>query len=529
MGIPHYYRNIINTYRNIIVPLTDVKCSNLFIDFNSIIHQSANTVTTLNPNAYTSQDIFDEIIRNTNILIDKCKPTNLVYIAVDGVAPRAKMVQQRKRRYLAQMKNQMISDFLEKNMIKNTCTWDSNIITPGTSFMNELNGILHEHFSHSKHHHQCAVIISGSDENGEGEQKIFDYLKDVHNNQEDINIISGLDADLIMLSLLASNEKIYLLRDDSSYVDINEFRLSIMKHINAVNLSHNYMYDYVFLCFFIGNDFLPSLPFLKINNGAIDVLLASYRKIHTSLNEFFVIKDDGFNINAKFLRLLLKDLAENEHEHMEFAMNHYTNTVGVKTHVVSVQHTQNKIMKKYLTELEQYPLINKHPLIIKYQNYTKHNWQHEYYIDLCGSDDPNDIQKYVKSYVDGLLWTLNYYFNRKFDCFWYYRYNVSPFAKDIYQSLLTASDECISKKQQTLLSNSLEFNITPALQLLCVLPRQSIERFLPDCVNIVDKYFYMYPLSFKLCTFLKQFLWECTPIVPDIDISRLYQAITKNQ
>lgn len=527
MGIPHYYREIINNYKNIIVPFTH-SCTRLFIDFNSVIHQSSSAVVSLKPHTYTYTDIFEEIVRNTNLLIEKCNPQEFVYIAVDGVAPRAKMVQQRKRRYIAHMKNHMISTFMQQNMMNKHSNWDSNIITPGTDFMKQLDIYLKSHFSSDSKQYQ--VIISGSDEEGEGEQKIFDHMLSCDPSKNTINIINGLDADLIMLSLL-SQENILLLRDDKSLVDINMFRESIMKHMNFDNPSHNYMYDYVFLCFLIGNDFLPNVPFLKIMDGAINVLIAAYNKIHNELNEFLVMKDSMFSVNINFLKLLLKSLADNELDNMEYAITHYVNTSIVKSYIMSVPKTNNTVLYKYLTELEQYPLINKHRLVDKYENCSKVIWQHEYYIDLFGSHEPVDIKKYAKSYIEGLLWTTNYYFNRQYDRFWYYKYNTAPLAKDIIQTLVSITDQDLSSLQKKLLSNSLSITITPTLQLLCVLPKHSIVNFLPESKHIVEQNFYMYPLGFKMCTFLKRFLWECTPIIPDVDIEKLYNDVmvaTKN-
>ena len=46
------------------------------------------------------------------------------------------------------------------------------------------------------------IIVSGSNERGEGEQKIFKYMRDNKDKHVDeTTVIYGLDADLIMLSL----------------------------------------------------------------------------------------------------------------------------------------------------------------------------------------------------------------------------------------------------------------------------------------------------------------------------------------
>ena len=91
--------------------------------------------------------------------------------------------------------------------------------------MNKLAGELHEYFDdHNKF--PFKVIVSDSNEPGEGEAKILDYIKD-HDISQHSDIIYGLDADLIMLSLLSSKNDIYLLREPAQYEmkDQNPFML----------------------------------------------------------------------------------------------------------------------------------------------------------------------------------------------------------------------------------------------------------------------------------------------------------------
>ena len=104
MGIPSYFRKITNQHSNIIKSKIP-RCDRLFFDFNGIIHNCCaklrNTVDmNLSKSEFEAQ-LMHEIKDYTLEIISIVKPTKLVYLCIDGVAPLSKIKQQRTRRYLS--------------------------------------------------------------------------------------------------------------------------------------------------------------------------------------------------------------------------------------------------------------------------------------------------------------------------------------------------------------------------------------------------------------------------------------------
>jgi 5'-3' exonuclease len=180
MGIPGYFHWISNTYPTAIERSIEGKqVSDLYIDFNVIIHNVAY-MTLYSEYLLSLEDLdradhsFDadidskiitEIEKYIDALIERVKPTQYVLIATDGVPSRAKIQSQRYRRHL-NVKSAMRSIILSK--------WDSNKITPGTQFMDDLCSSMRPFLKRlRKKYKPLKIKYSSHNEVDEGELKII--------------------------------------------------------------------------------------------------------------------------------------------------------------------------------------------------------------------------------------------------------------------------------------------------------------------------------------------------------------------
>ena len=76
-----------------------VEFDNFYIDFNQVIHLATHPSD--RPVPATRADALREILRQLDRLVLAARPRRLLVVALDGVAPRAKMNQQRSRRFVA--------------------------------------------------------------------------------------------------------------------------------------------------------------------------------------------------------------------------------------------------------------------------------------------------------------------------------------------------------------------------------------------------------------------------------------------
>ena len=100
------------------------------------------------------------------------------------------------------------------------------------------------------------------------------------------------------------------------FVRLNVLREYLERELNMPNLPFEFdleraIDDWVFMCFFVGNDFLPHLPSLEIREGAIDRLVSLYKKAVYKTGGY--VTNSGL-VNMMRVQLIMTDLGQVEDE-----------------------------------------------------------------------------------------------------------------------------------------------------------------------------------------------------------------------
>ena len=498
MGVPLYFKHLVMNNDDIILKLNDfdnTKKINLYFDFNGLIHQASQ----LSENKIV-KEIFINVKNYFLKILNLFTNINQIYICIDGIAPMSKVNQQRGRRYKSVLMKEQINKIKENYDMK-IDNWDSNCISPGTEFMNNLSiylkSLLNTDFK------EYNIVVSDSDDIGEGEQKIFKYIE---NHKNEINIIYGLDADLIMLSLVSNIDNIYLLRENNKDYVLLKID-SLKKNINENN-NQEYIINYIFIFFLFGNDFIPNLNCLLINNHTIKLVLEIYKECKDCLN-YNLINEETLEINYNFFILFLSKIKDIQQKILINNENYY----------YKLEYKEKKNLEEFDSIIDK---LNSKPLLDKCKNeimYRNENWEYryyKYYTNFDINEDKCKIDQMCYEYVYGLNNILHYYINHKLDNKWFYKYRCAPLIDDLISFLNKKNIINIEIKE-------IDYNTTQ--QLLYILPPQS-NNLLPEEYkkivndiqsNILD----LYPKYIELDSFLKKYQHETLPILPYLDNNRI--------
>ena len=349
---------------------------------NGIIHNCTHKDNDSPTFRMTEDKMFIAIFNYIEHLFSKIKPKQLFFMAIDGVAPRAKMNQQRARRFRTALDNEKARDkaIAEGAEMPQESPFDSNCITPGTQFMarltQQLKYFIHKKVTEDADWQNVEVVLSGHEVPGEGEHKIMEYIRQAKSQPNyDPNMrhcLYGLDADLIMLGLLSHDPHFCLLREEVTFGRQSKVKSKELEHQNfylmhlcvvreylehefqdlALDGALSFPYDmeriiddFILMCFFVGNDFLPNLPHLHINEGALALMFESYKQVLPNAGGYI---NQGGEINLQRLGLLLDELSTAEHRFFQ-SENEDANWVRSKQKTDQAEHIQTHSKNGHIT------------------------------------------------------------------------------------------------------------------------------------------------------------------------------------
>uniref|UniRef100_A0A5S6QFH9 5'-3' exoribonuclease n=1 Tax=Trichuris muris TaxID=70415 RepID=A0A5S6QFH9_TRIMR len=659
MGVPAFFRWLSCKYPSIVVScIEEKKCvgeviipvnccepnphgiefDNLYLDMNGIIHPCCHPED--KPAPKNEDEMMVAIFEYIDRLFNIVRPRRLLYMAIDGVAPRAKMNQQRSRRFRAskevEEKESLIKSRRQEMELQGiplppvdekAMHFDSNCITPGTPFMARLADCLRYYINDRLNSNlawkNVAVILSDASVPGEGEHKIMDFIRRQRASATyDPNlqhVICGADADLIMLGLATHEPHFTIIREEfipnrpkpcdlchryghsvedceglsdvqnesENPVPILEtafifIRLSVLREylkrdLEIPNLPFPYDFekvvdDWVFMCFFVGNDFLPHLPSLEIREGAIDRLIKLYKncvyktggyltehgilnlaRVQVILNELGAVEDEIFRHRqqnevdrarrAKSRRLrergnvAPKYIPQNSFAPMAPSLQ--APPVHMAREVAYEMRRYNMTCQVTSTDAKQFESTTAVEVMAKAKatvstesedeepgandevRLWETGWKERYFLSKmqAGADEPSFRYRVAFHYVEGLCWVLRYYYQGCASWNWFYPFHYSPFASDF----VNIGDMNIVFPDDTK-------PIAPFEQLMSVFPPASRahlplswgELMINPNSPIID----FYPSDFKIDLNGKRFAWQGVALLPFVEAERLKETLT---
>ena len=475
MGIFSFFPWFKNNFRGAINTLSEnqdfetlnIDIDNLLIDMNGLFHTSTQKIYEYGSNKPKDRlinkrippiqsdkldiKVFEDICNNIEKLFNLVKPKKRLIMAVDGPAPYAKQLQMRRRRFRSAMEREDDSP-----------NFDQNCISPGTKFMDNLtkyiDWFIRKKISEDPNWKKIEVIFSNEKIAGEGESKLVSYIR-YNGIKDESYIIHGLDADLIMLSLGLHIPKMFVLRDDlydykNKYFVINIGNTSLqlgemMRWDREKYNTENAIDDFIFLCFLIGNDFLPHVPSLEILEGGIDLIIDVYKNVCGLLKEHLIrSRDHDMSFNKEVLKTFLIEISKYEKDILE-----------------------KKLSRKgvYFPDevLEKCAIFDKDSVLsLDIEQYRKD------YCEFSFGKGTRKLKKIAHDYFYGLQWIISYYRKGCPNWVWYFPHHYAPPASILVDHIKSYMEP---KFIRTL-------PLTPFQQLLAVLPPKS-NKLLPFPLN----------------------------------------------
>jgi len=537
MGVPKFFAWLMKNYKQKKFIFTkentdDETVKNidwLLLDTNCLIHPTCfkilaeeNEKTNINFKSLENKMMI-AVIEYIDKIVKYIDPVKGVYIAIDGPVCAAKMKQQRQRRFKSCHDKGFFDKIKEKYNIDKDYFWSNSAISPGTKFMQKLHLKLLEWCKKQK---DIKIIYSSSNTPGEGEHKLLDFIK--KNKDGSSYVTYGLDADLVFLMLVTKLDNVYLLReaqqfdgkkdDRLNFVSLKIMRSCILDTFQNASIILEFekdriINDFVFLCYFLGNDFLPHLHSLDIGTKGIEYLIEKYVETFKEIivkKERYLLSEDTLTINQTFLQIFISKVSLNE-EHIltknynKKKFHHYSNEDPYKKELEKIDNLLFKI---------------EDPIGLGVNSNYRFNY-YNYYFGVTEEELEEFVKELVKNYLIGVRWSTYYYFQEIPDWNWYYPYDYPPFLSDINKYIIDINEITFNKGNP----------ISPLQQLLIILPQQ-MSFLLPKALakittNTKSSLAHLYPLDFYVDFLYKHKYYEGIPWLPNMENSSVIHIFNK--
>ena len=269
------------------------QANHVAIDINQLLYPGIRTKINL-------EHYISKLYRELDEILHMVEPTSSLILVLDGPAPFAKMLTQRKRGASASP--------------------ETSLLTPGTILMNGMNDIILGYILQRCHRPQfrnLTVFISGPRSPGEGELKIVEWVNTIMPSYNESLVICGTDSDIILQALsLPYLDKVMVLQSGSkeysdAFCNISSLSVEMIKDTNIdhslLNFPQAIRLELVLIMLLQGNDYMPRLQGMTLNKA-----MKAYTKTikSRSTGSEFLLDLDNNTFNFPNLLQFLKEMCD---------------------------------------------------------------------------------------------------------------------------------------------------------------------------------------------------------------------------
>ena len=579
MGVPGFFSWLLKNKKklgakNLVQESLNIKIKWLMLDTNCLLHPCVANILekykegmleinhSKDLRTQLEEHIWAKVTQCIDEMIGQIKPEYL-YVAIDGVAPMGKILQQRQRRYrfLFDKKiklntnpdsiNQIAECVERTNLLKDgieepVIPVSSIELTPGTDFMERLHKRM-ERYMGQLGKQGIKYIYSSYHDEGEGEHKILQYIKQNLTAQEPI-VIYGLDADLLFLSLgIGLSYDLFVMREKQVFVnkevdldevpEYNFVEIKLLhKLISNLEISTN---DFIVLCYLIGNDFLPGLLTTDVKKGGLDKIFRAWDNLKTKLGlvtnydvngeiESILVRYDKnkkkYSINWEIFKGLFEELVWTEkHTWKNINRDKLLNQHNLEPDEMEKLAWSKEEEKK--EQLEKFVLgTSTNTDFLEKIEFSSPVEYYSYYLGItCMDIDKSIIIKMVGDYIGGIEWCMGYYLDKCPSWTWGYNFMVTPLIKDIINFFPNNLNKITIRHSPRTLN--------PVEQLVLAIPPQTykyvVEKELVDKIMSNKFIGYMLPESFEIDVNKEHIFWKCQVRIPIVEYDEFEREIKK--